>query len=111
MKTTKYEGQTINTTKMLTPIAEQSGLSESVGINDNGSALINGNIIDYSYSTNALLGYFAFYGGSFYSGNPINNAAFSVQLNSNFNVTNSMTLWAQDVFQVEYQNGFYYINI
>ncbi|MGC9135217.1 hypothetical protein, partial [Caldisphaera sp.] len=67
MKTTKYEGQTINTTKMLTPIAEQSGLSESVGINDNGSALINGNIIDYNYSTNALLGYFAFYGGSFYS--------------------------------------------
>ncbi|MGC9048344.1 MAG: thermopsin family protease [Caldisphaera sp.] len=112
MKISKYESQESNITMSARKvIGLQSGFNESVGINDNGSALINNNLIEYSYSTNSLLGYFAFYGGSFYSGAPINNSAFSVQLNSNFNVTSSMTLWAQDVFQVYYINGVYNVNI
>ncbi|MGC9183119.1 MAG: thermopsin family protease [Caldisphaera sp.] len=112
MKISKYESQESNITMSARKvIGLQSGFNESVGINDNGSALINNNLIEYSYSTNSLFGYFAFYGGSFYSGAPINNSAFSVQLNSNFNVTSSMTLWAQDVFQVYYINGVYNVYI
>ena len=87
------------------------GLNGSVGINDNGTALVGGELESYGYSTRALLGYFAFYGGSFYSGPPVNSTAFSVQLNSNFNVTASMVLWAQDAFEVYYQDGYYYVYV
>ncbi|AFZ71220.1 Thermopsin [Caldisphaera lagunensis DSM 15908] len=111
MKITKYEGTKNNLSMKPIKIGFQSGLNESVGINDNGSMLVNNNVIDYSYSTNSLLGYFSFNGGDFYSGSPINYSGFSVQLNSNFNVTNSMTLWAQDVFGIQYQNGIYYVYI
>ncbi len=111
MKITKYENIQNNVSIYNAKIDFQSGLNESIGINDNGSALINNQIVNYYYTTNSLMGYFAFYGGNFYSGPPVNNNAFSVQLNSNFNVTNSMTLWAQDVFVVESQNGLYYVYV
>ena len=92
-------------------VAFSPGYNASVGINDNGSALYSGNVVNYVYGTQALLGYFAFYGGSFYSGSPINASAFSVQLNSNFNVTDNMTLWAQDVFEVTYNGSIYNVTI
>ena len=92
-----------------TPMEE--GLNESVGINDNGSAPLSNGLVYYGYATSALMGYFAFYGGSFYSGPPINATEFSVQLNSNFNVTANMTLWAQDTFSVAYENGVYEVSV
>ena len=49
-------------------LAFSPGYNASVGINDNGSALYKGNIVNYAYGTQVLLGYFAFYGGSFYLG-------------------------------------------
>ena len=67
------------------------GYNVSVGIND-GSALYNGNVVNYTYGALSLLGYFAFYGGNFCSGSPMNASAFSAQLNSNFNATDKMTL-------------------
>lgn len=88
-----------------------SNYNLSVGINDNGSVLINNTIKNYTYGTNVFLGYFAFFGGSFYSGPPVNSQSFSVQLNSNINVTDNMTLWVQDLFLVNYFDNSYYIYI
>ncbi len=92
-------------------IPEQTGQSAAVGINDNGTAVINGAAVYYNYTVSALMGYFAFYSGSFYSGPPINQPAYSVQLNSNFNASGGMTLWAQNVFLVIYQNGVYNVSV
>ncbi|MGC9182876.1 thermopsin family protease [Caldisphaera sp.] len=110
-KNNKHKNQITSIVLDAKIINQQYKFNGSVGINDNGSVLIGNSIIDYAYSTKALLGYFAFYGGKFYSGSPANLAGFSLQLNSNFNVTKNMILWAQNVFIIKYKNNNYYINV
>ena len=53
--------------------------ASSIGINDVGST---GQGASYTYTTTSYKGYFIFYGGSFYSGEPINYNVASVQLNT-----------------------------
>lgn len=84
----------------------------AVGINDNGTALVNGSQVNYYYTTRSLLGVFNFYGGSFYSGPPVNANWSSVQLNANLNVTPEVVLWAQDVILIYAAgNGTYNVTI
>ena len=51
----------------------------SIGINDIG---LTSQGKTYVYNTTSIKGYFIFYGGSFYSGKPVNYNASSVQLNA-----------------------------
>ncbi|MGC9113268.1 thermopsin family protease, partial [Acidilobus sp.] len=84
----------------------------AIGINDNGTALINGSPVNYYYTAHSLMGVFNFYGGSFYSGPPVQANWSSVQLNANFNVTPDLVLWAQDVIAIYAAgHGTYYVAI
>ncbi|ADL19047.1 Peptidase A5, thermopsin [Acidilobus saccharovorans 345-15] len=90
----------------------EAATENAVGINDNGTALVNGSQVNYYYTTRSLLGVFNFYGGSFYSGPPVNANWSSVQLNANLNVTPDVVLWAQDVIHIYAAgNGTYYVEI
>ncbi len=85
----------------------------SIGINEAGILANNGSNVSYFYGTKEILGIFNFYGGAFYSGPPVNKASFSVQLNSNVNITENDVLFVQNVFQIYYSNSsdLYYISV
>lgn len=88
-------------------ILETFNLNRPVGINVNGTLLTPNGYMNYNVTTNGLRGLFTFYGGSFYSGEPVNQKLFSLQLNANFNVTSNEFLWAQDVVEVEKNDSYY----
>ena len=53
--------------------------ASAIGINDIG---LTSTGKSYVYNTASVKGYFIFYGGSFYSGNPVNYNVASIQLNT-----------------------------
>ncbi|BCU69998.1 thermopsin family protease [Stygiolobus caldivivus] len=69
----------VMTTSLLFLISALHSSASAIGINDIGLTSQGQN---YVYNTTSVKGYFIFYGGSFYSGKPVNYNVASVQLNT-----------------------------
>ncbi|MCY0859986.1 MAG: thermopsin family protease [Sulfolobaceae archaeon] len=82
-----------------------TGYSSPVGINVDGGAMFsNGTSTTYSFVTNGLKGVFVFDGGNFYSGAPVDENAFSVQLNSNLLLSNFQDYFIKEETIVNYNS-------
>jgi len=76
----------------------------AVGISDNGTMILNGRVLNYSYSTQGVMGVLTLYNASFTSVGFVGGNVASIQLNAV--VTNGRYYyWVQDIAHLEPLTG------